>query len=267
MPRRSILSAAESGSLLALPATQDELIRHYTLSELDLSIIGQHRKPANRLGFAVQLCYMRHPGVILEKDEEPFAPLLGMVAAQLKVAPECWAEYGQRAETRREHLLELQSIFGFHTFTTRHYRASIQSLEDLAWQTDKGIVLASELVEGLRRKNVLLPSVGVIERICAEAITRANRRIYAALTDPLLAGHRQRLDELLKRKEGSKATWLAWLRQSPPKPNSRHMLEHIERLKAWQGLAGVGPASRHRAIGLSEPAAQNRSRGRPDDAR
>ncbi len=30
--------------------------------------------------------------------------------------------------------------------------------------------------------------------------------------------------------------WLAWLRQSPVKPNSRHMLEHIERLKAWQAL-------------------------------
>lgn len=31
-------------------------------------------------------------------------------------------------------------------------------------------------------------------------------------------------------------TWLAWLRQSPAKPNSRHMLEHIERLKSWQAL-------------------------------
>ena len=48
MPRRSILSAAERDSLLALPATQDELIRHYTLSETDLSIIRQHRKPANQ---------------------------------------------------------------------------------------------------------------------------------------------------------------------------------------------------------------------------
>lgn len=33
MPRRSILSAAERESLLALPDTKDELIRHYTFSE------------------------------------------------------------------------------------------------------------------------------------------------------------------------------------------------------------------------------------------
>ncbi|MDF5814897.1 DUF4158 domain-containing protein [Pseudomonas aeruginosa] len=43
MPRRSILSAAERESLLALPDTKDELIRHYTFSETDLSIIRQRR--------------------------------------------------------------------------------------------------------------------------------------------------------------------------------------------------------------------------------
>ena len=237
MPRRSILSAAERESLLALPDAKDELIRLYTFNDADLSRIRQHRGAANRLGFAVQLCYMRYPGIALTADAEPDAPLLRMVADQLKLPGDIWNDYGQRAETRREHLLELQSAYGFQSFTTlSHYRAAVHSLDDLAWQTDKGIVLARDLADGLRRKSVLLPAVGVMERICAEAITRANRRIHAALTDTLTSVHRQRLDELLKRKDGSKATWLAWLRQSPVKPNSRHMLEHIERLKAWQAL-------------------------------
>ena len=34
MPRRSILSAAERESLLALPDTKDELIRHYKFRPL-----------------------------------------------------------------------------------------------------------------------------------------------------------------------------------------------------------------------------------------
>lgn len=182
MPRRSILSAAERDSLLAVPDSKEDLICHYTFSDTDLAIIRQHRGPANRLGFAVQLCYMRHPGVMLGLDDEPFLPLLRLVAGQLKVPFESWAEYGLRAETRREHSLEIQSAFGFQTFTTRHYRPSVHSLEDLAWQTDKGIVLASALVDGLRHKNVLLPSLNVIERVCAEAVTRANRRIVGALT-------------------------------------------------------------------------------------
>lgn len=41
MPRRSILSVAERDSLLALPATQDELIRHYTLSETGVAPISR----------------------------------------------------------------------------------------------------------------------------------------------------------------------------------------------------------------------------------
>ena len=55
------------------------------------------------------------------------------------------------------------------------------------------------------------------------------------LAEPLSDAHRRRLDDLLKRRDNGKTT--GWrLRQSPVKPNSRHMLEHIERLKAWQAL-------------------------------
>lgn len=47
--------------MLALPDTKEDLIRHYTFSDIDLSIIRQRRGPANRLGFAVQLCYFQNP--------------------------------------------------------------------------------------------------------------------------------------------------------------------------------------------------------------
>src|SRR5437764_8974145 len=113
MPRRWVLSVAERDSLLALPEHQDDLIRHYTFSESDLSIIRQHRGPANRLGFAIQLCYMRYPGRMLSVEEVPSKPLLCWVAMQLKAPQENWADYGRRDQTRREHLSELQSVFGF----------------------------------------------------------------------------------------------------------------------------------------------------------
>lgn len=154
MPRRSILSATERESLLALPDAKDELIRHYTFNETDLSVIRQRRGAANRLGFAVQLCYLRFPGTFLGVDEPPFPPLLRMVAAQLKMPVESWSEYGQREQTRREHLVELQTVFGFKPFTMSHYRQAVHTLTELALQTDKGIVLASALVENLRRQSI-----------------------------------------------------------------------------------------------------------------
>ena len=81
-----------------------------------------------------------------------------------------------------------------------------------------------------------MPAINAIDSICAEAITSANRIIYTALTSSLSETHRQNIDALLNRKEGSKLTILGWLRQSPAKPNSKYMLEHIERLKCLQAI-------------------------------
>jgi hypothetical protein len=179
---------------------------------------------------------MRYPGIVLGVGEQPDPGVLGIVAAQLGVDPQAWAGYARRPETRREHLVELAAKCGFQPFTAAHHRAWVTALEDIGVATEKGVVLAGELVAGLRAAKVLLPSTAVIERVCAEALTRADRRVYAALTDPLTDAHRERLDRLLTRREDTSLTWLAWLRQSPAKPNSRHMLDHIARLRAWTEL-------------------------------
>ena len=183
MPRRTVLSSSEREGLFALPDNQKDLIQQYTFSESDLSIIRQHRGAANRMGFAIQLCYMRYPGIILSINEKPFPPLLNVVADQLKMSADVWDEYGKRDQTRREHLAELQTIFGFQTFSMESYQSFVNSLADLAWQTDKGIVLASALVQSFRVSTNSFANINVIERICAEAITNASRRIYFSLTE------------------------------------------------------------------------------------
>ena len=46
-------------------------------------------------------------------------------------------------------------------------------------------------------------------------------------------------------------TTLAWLRQSPLRPNSPQMLEHIERLKAWRAIdlpAGIERQVHHNRL-------------------
>jgi TnpA family transposase len=110
MPRRYILTACERAGLVAIPTDETELIRLYTLSEQDLSVIKQRRGDANRLGFAVLLCCLRYPGYALPAGEDPPHTFLTMISAQLGVEPEIWAEYAGREETRREHLSELRIL-------------------------------------------------------------------------------------------------------------------------------------------------------------
>lgn len=236
MPRRSVLTPAERLSVVTFPATDDELIRHYTLSEADVAVIHQHRGGHNRLGFAVQLCALRHPGTVLSTDGTPPPALLAFVARQLRLDPALWAHYAQRAATRREHLAELHAWLGLTPFGARHFRQGVHQLTDLAAQTDRGIVLALALVDTLRQQRVVVPPVEVIERVCAEALTRGTRRIYAALATPLAADHRAALDGLLAPRAESTLSTVAWLRQPPGAPNAKHMLAHIARLRAIRDL-------------------------------
>ena len=87
MPRRLILSATERDTLLALPESQDDLIRYYTFNDSDLSLIRQRRGDANRLGFAVQLCLLRYPGYALGTDSELPEPVILWVAKQVQTDP------------------------------------------------------------------------------------------------------------------------------------------------------------------------------------
>jgi TnpA family transposase len=156
MPRRSILSATERAALLAFPTTDDELIRHYTFTEPELAAIRQRRGSQNRLGFAVQLCYLRYPGFALPTDAEPPPALLALVARQLRVDPTVWPQYAQRAETRREHLAELQAWLNLTPFSRSDYRRLVRQLAELAQQTDRGIVLATALVEAVRAQRIIM---------------------------------------------------------------------------------------------------------------
>lgn len=173
MPRRSILSANDRASLLALPDTNDELIRRYTFSEPDLSLIRQRRGDANRLGFAVQLCLLRYPGHGLSDDAVLPSAFVQWVARQLRIELTCWPQYAEREETRREHLRELHAYLGMTPFRLPHFRQSVNALAELALQTDKGVVLATQVLDTLRQRQIIIPALEVIERVCAEAITRA----------------------------------------------------------------------------------------------
>jgi len=246
MPRRSLLSIIEQSKLFSLPENEEDLIRYYTLNEPDLSLVRQRRGDGNRLGFAVQLCLLRYPGYMLYSDMVVTETVIRWIADQIQVEATAWSKYGgynKRDETRREHYQEIITYLGLSTFGLSDTRFLVKSLTDLAMQTDNGVALVAHALETLRQRKVVIPTLKVIEEICAEAITRANRHIYQELIKPLTKLHWRRLDGLLKMKPGSNITRLVWLNQSPLKPNSRYMLEHIERIRELKALAlpeGIG---------------------------
>ena len=106
MPRRSVLSAAERLSLVAIPTLEADLHRVYGLSDADLGLIRERRGEANRLGFTVLLAYMRYPGVVLGVEGDPAPQVLTFLADQIGVSPDAWDAYDRGTATSRRHALE-----------------------------------------------------------------------------------------------------------------------------------------------------------------
>jgi TnpA family transposase len=262
MPRREVLSPAQRDSLLAFPNSEQEIVFHYTLNEHDLSIIRRRRGAHNRLGLSIQLCYLRYPGQPLAPEAEPLGAILDYVAQQLKVEPSEWAEYAKRDETRRQHAIELQSDFGYRPFTVAEYRRLRGWLIDLVLQTNKPMALAQQLVERLRKEQIILPTTRMIDRLCAESLARGTRLFYQRLTEGLTEEHKTRLDRLLNPRENAHTIVLTWLRQPPGKPKAKNLLIHLDRLQAMRYIslpAELGrPVHQGRLTQLAREGAQMR---------
>lgn len=61
--KHQLLTESERGQILAIPTDRDHLARLYTFEPADIEIIGARRERRNRLGVALQLALLRHPGI------------------------------------------------------------------------------------------------------------------------------------------------------------------------------------------------------------
>jgi TnpA family transposase len=85
MPRRSLLSNEQRTRLFAVPVDHAEMAKHYVLSADDMALVWAKRRTVNRLGFAVQLCLLRYPGLGMGPAEQLPEAMIAFVARQLGV--------------------------------------------------------------------------------------------------------------------------------------------------------------------------------------
>ena len=93
MPHRTLLSPEQRKRLLDIPTEAAAVAKHYVLSAEDLALVRAKRRPNNRLGYAVQLCVLRHPGRPPEPSEVPPAAMLAFVANQVGADPKLFGDY------------------------------------------------------------------------------------------------------------------------------------------------------------------------------
>ena len=236
MPRRHILTERQRHTLLALPTDEPSLLEHYTLAEDDLEHIRHRRRPHNRLGFALQLCALRYPGRLLSPGEVIPHEVLRFLARQLVLQADDLLAYASREETRHEHLAILRRIYGYKTFTGRGVRALKSWLAGQAELARSNEDLARRFVDQCRRSQTILPAISTIERLCADALVDAERRIEARIAGRLHPSMRARLDALLTEMIDARLTRFVWLRQFEVGGNSAAAVRLLERVEFLQNI-------------------------------
>lgn len=159
--------------------------------------------------------------------------MLRMIARQIGVNPAALLDYGRRDETRREHLAQLLTTFGWQTIDRAAYRELTGWLLEVARGIDQGFHLMRELLGQLRRRRIVMPSIRELERFAAAVRHQARHRAYEALTSDLTETQRQSLDALLAPPQSdSRQTRLGWLREPMGAPTPRNLVKRLDRLKA-----------------------------------
>ena len=236
MPRRTILTDRQRSALFDLPVDEPSLRKHYTLADDDLQHIGQRRRGENRLGFALQLCALRHPGRALQPGELIPSAVVEFIGAQLGVAVEALLPYAARRQTRQEHMTALRSIYGYRAFAGRGARHLKDWLDGQAEEARSNAELARRLVEECRRRQIILPAVSTLERLCANAAVAADRSVEERIADRLDAAARTALDGLLSETLETRVTRFVWLRQFEPGNNAAVAGRLLDRLEFLQRL-------------------------------
>jgi TnpA family transposase len=87
MAHRQLLTDEERQALLGIPLDADSMARCFTLSRADRHLVAARRRDANRIGFAVQLALLRHPGIALAQLEQPVNHSFSGWQSSLKFQP------------------------------------------------------------------------------------------------------------------------------------------------------------------------------------
>lgn len=170
------------------------------------------------------------PGEIIPSEITEF------LAAQLGLNADDLVDYAHRAETRCEHLADLRNIYGYKMFTGRGARDLTDWLAVEAETAQSNVDLAQRFVDRCRRSMMIVPGVTTVERLSADALVAAERRIETRIVDRLDEDAKRKLDGLLSEMVDDRITRFVWLRQFAVGGNSADACRLLDRLELLQGF-------------------------------
>jgi len=236
MARRDLLTGDERRALFGVPLDRASLAKFYTVMPEHRSLIEARRGDANRLGFALHLALLQYPGFGLRHDEVVPDFLAHYIADQLGLRSSTLAGYAHRAQTRLEHAWEAMGSLGLRGFEPGDVGRALDVATEAARGTERGMAIATAIIDDLRAGRIVLPAPARIERIGIAGRARARKLAADIVVAALTPGQVGALDALLVADQKSGVTPLAWLRDTGDSPSARNLAGILARLSYVRGI-------------------------------
>jgi hypothetical protein len=228
---RDVFSEEELARLRGFPELgRVELIRHFTLTSADEAFLRKFRTGRNVLGVAVQLCTLPWLGFV--PDEVPAAPVaaVGRLSQRLGIAMGELRGYGERGQTRTDHLREVVAYAGWRAVDTGEWKELDEFLFARAMEHDSPKLLFRLACEYLISSRVVRPGVVHLLEHVATARARAREETWTRVAHLLTDRRRDELDLLLVPDAYLGRTPLAWLGIGPTSSSPAAVKAELEKL-------------------------------------
>lgn len=231
MATQDVFSAEELSRLRSFPEiNRAELVRYFTLTGADEAFVRRFRMGRNVLGVAVQLCTLPWLGFV--PDEVPTAPaaVVGRLSQQLGIAMGELRGYGEREQTRTDHLREVAGYAGWRSMGAAEWKDLDEFLFARAMEHDSPKLLFRLACEYLLSSRVIRPGVILLLRRVAGARARARTQTWARVRHLLTDRRCAELDLLLVPDANLGRTPLAWLGVGPTSSSPAAVRAELEKL-------------------------------------
>ena len=218
--------------------SENELAVDWGLSIADQLEVTRCRGDFNRLRFAIQLCVLRKHCRFLDNYSLVPIRILNHMCKQLELPPLLKLEESERDATEYVHQQRIRDYLNFHIYDER-----IES-ELASWLADRAIegVLPEQLYgkaeQLLKSWHIVLPAGSSIERLVDSVAARARNEFYELITSRLPNHLAEQIDELLDETGPDGKTALFHLKEYPPAPSSKSILEYIDHFKRIDRMLG-----------------------------
>ncbi|UFN51577.1 Tn3 family transposase (plasmid) [Roseomonas sp. OT10] len=236
MVRRQLLTDAERQTLLGIPTDPDDLARHFTLSRPDQELVAGRRGDPSRLGYAVQLALLRHPGTTLANLGQSVDPLMTWLARQLEIPAAAFADYARRPQTMTDHARQLAAMLGLRPATAADLPFMVEAATEAARGTEAGAPIVAAIIAALRGARIILPAAAVIERAAIAGRARARRLATIGMLAGVPDAQMAELERLLVPDPAVGMAPFVWLKALPAAPKADHVRALLDRLHRVRGL-------------------------------